>query len=396
MNVGVYYATYGHWTLALQQAGFNIKWQFQPNIKDPEKTDRRAQEILEANFPSVPYKTGSADFICGSPPCIGLSHANTKAGLDHWANVNFVEAFKFIGRRRPMFFLIEITPRILTMGKPLLERALTKVKGYDVHFRKFQIAEYGSPCKRKRVYILGARDRPWTFNILYGLPGRPSVGCASVLERFREKWDSHEPDKVMAYPMLNKHGEPLKGIFGTLHKRQLKPDEPTPTITGTTYRDVKHYALPTYKPKGRPCQVLKSELPSPTIHGQSFQDMLHYEVWRFLSIPEIQALMGFPDDYEFNPGKRKMKCQDYCKFIASGVEIRFTKYLLEYLKANFPKPMHKRLLSQLDPTAITQKWCGHCPNFLKIEETDREWRIIHCKLEPNTRCPKMKTGEELV
>ena len=173
-TASVHYACYGHWTLALQQAGIHVKQHYQPNIRNTDKPDKTSRAILKANFPSIPFLPGTGDLICGSPPCIGLSQANTKAGLDHWANRNFVKAFEWVKKVAPKTFLFEITPRILTMGRPLLDEALKLTRTYNVHIQKFQIADYGSPCKRKRVYILGIRtDCPPNFGFLGELPTKP-------------------------------------------------------------------------------------------------------------------------------------------------------------------------------------------------------------------------------
>jgi site-specific DNA-cytosine methylase len=301
LRIGVYYATYGHWTQALKQAGYTPVWHTQPNIADPNRCDSLATILLDLNFPDISLDvTAPVDFICGSPPCIGLSGANPKASPDHWANKNFVHFFATVEGLQPKAFLVEIVPQIFTRGKKLLDEALAKIPDYFVSHNIFQVAEYGSPAKRNRAYFLGVNMYKHGPSIEVGhlLNKSPYLSCSKVLEPVRAKWDAYAPDRRLLFPRRKPTGEKYNGPYSCLIKcnRKLKADEPAFTITGTTYENVTHY-------------------------GKD----------RFLSVEEQALLMGFPPSFKFCPPNRKFGAASYSKVIASGIDIRFTSKLLKVL-----------------------------------------------------------------
>jgi len=300
IKAGVYYATYGHWTLSLLNAGYNVKWQVQPDITNPSNYDRYASLLLQVNFPKIDYGVkGEVDIICGSPPCIGFSNANPKSGPDHWANKNFIECFKRISELDPDYFLVEMVQPIFTKGEATLSKALDYVEEYTITYKIFEVSEYGFPCIRKRVYFFGDKYNGNRVPLDL-LPKRGPVGCSEVLEPLREKWDNYKPDNIKLMSRYRKDGKLRAGPFSILQKsnRKLKPDKPTFTITGAACSGIIHYS----------------------------------EKDRFLALEEVATLMGFPPGYKFNL-KRKSIAQ-VCQIIASGIDIRFTTYLLKFLKEN--------------------------------------------------------------
>lgn len=296
IKAGVYYATYGHWTLSLLNAGYKVVWHFQPNIKEPRYRDSLASLILTTNFPRISQEVSKVNFICGSPPCIGFSRGNPKAGPKHWANKNFINCFKEIARIKPKWFLIEMVPRIYKVGKKYLALAMEQVSNYYIDDYIFEIDNYGCPARRKRVYFFGSLEKV-KFS-LGDLPTKPKIGCQEILEKYREKYDNFKADARILLSIYKVDGKTLrKGPFScALQKsRILKPNKPVFTITGMAYAN-----------------------------------MIHYSKRRFLAIPEIADLMGFPPNYKYV----KHHMQTIVRIIASGVDIRFTSYLLKYIKEN--------------------------------------------------------------
>jgi len=296
---GVYYATYGHWTQSLINAGYEVSWHVQPDIRNPKLTDLKASGVLLKNFPLISFGIGPVDLIVGSPPCIGLSLANKfKRSLIHWANKNFLTCFEEIVKLNSTYFLVEFVPPILTLGKPLLLKVLNllEISSYNIVMKVFNTEEYGSLAKRKRVYFLGSKLKIES-DILNLLPKLPQVGCQTALEPLKKYWDNYLPDDFELMSRYSKDGRLRKGAWSWLIKRRkLDPKDAAYTITGTTIRDV-----------------------------------LHYDKDRCLSLSEIASLMGFPLDYVFRvTGKESIS--KVCQMIGSGVDIRFTTYLLNYLK----------------------------------------------------------------
>lgn len=323
VKAGVYYATYGHWTLSLLNAGYEVAWHVQPDIKDPRWKDKTAELILQANFPKISTSIGeNVDIICGSPPCIGFSQGNPKSSPTHWANKNFVNCFNKIAELEPKYFLIEMVPPIFTKGKEVLKEALTKVKAYNIHYKIFEVKDYGSPAKRSRVYFYGIKNKH-DFNPLDRLPFKKPLPLKKILDPLKEKFDNYKPDNYLLQSIYRKDGTLIKGPFSVIEKgnRVLDPNGHMFTITSRAYRDT-----------------------------------IHYSTKRLLAIPEVSALMGFPPTYRF----MTRNISKMCNIIASGVDIRFTSYLLKYLKA--PKEFKKyklvvdlRLKANIDKSKLVKK-----------------------------------------
>ena len=305
------YACFGHWALALQSNGYKQLAVAQANVYDMDD-HKDSKDIHEANFQHVQWvnmaKTDSnmpyrPDMMVGSPPCIGMSGANPKAGPDHPANINFRRFWHDVAKVKPDDFIVEICEPVFTRGAALLAAGMNEVKkaGYDVIWSTFNVEDYGSPSIRRRPYFFGSRhlNRSSMDEAFAGLKPEKRTGCKDVLKDLEAEWDSARPDNVMLMSKYTVDGRRRMGPFRTLtdNRRVLDPTRPSPTVTGFLCESVFHYSRE-----------------------------------RLLAVPEIMRLMGFPDDFKFNPQNKRMNTVRYTKMIASGVQIDFTTKLLRRIK----------------------------------------------------------------
>ena len=310
------FACFGHWAIAAKASGFKLSAASQANVYDPG-TMQDAKDIHLGNpLPWADDKVWAshspadgelaisdvkADFMGGSPPCVGFSGANPMARPDHPANRNFVQFFKDVKAVRPDEFLVEICEPIFTRGSSVLKEALRYVRGYHVAYKLFDVEDYGSPSVRRRPYFFGSsRLKPATMEEALELPPSGSVGCRTVLKDLERKFNRYEPDSVMLMSKYLADGKTLRnGPFRTLtdHKRTLDPELPAPTVTGFSVESAFHYA------KG--------------VEGE-----------RLIAVPEVKRLMGFPDSFKLNVNDGRWNAVKYSKVIASGVQIGFTSKLM--------------------------------------------------------------------
>lgn len=105
------------------------------------------------------------DIVYGGPPCQPFSTGGLGKGKDDLRNMipDFVEALKTI---RPYCFLMENVPGLARKSnKYLFENILatfTKI-GYKVNWNILNSADYGVPQKRRRLFIIGCKDRILLF-----------------------------------------------------------------------------------------------------------------------------------------------------------------------------------------------------------------------------------------
>ncbi|QRV90058.1 DNA (cytosine-5-)-methyltransferase [Ceratobasidium sp. AG-Ba] len=124
------------------------------------------------------------DFICGGPPCQSFSGANRFKRDDDPRSAMVAAVLSAVEHYRPKYFLIENVPDALThklAGPPVragsadsedtLDSPINQIEqgilrflirtaldlGYSFRVGVLQAAQYGSPQRRRRAYILGAR-----------------------------------------------------------------------------------------------------------------------------------------------------------------------------------------------------------------------------------------------
>lgn len=320
----VFYATYGHFTKSILNAGIPVASHYQPNITiSPEnrmEQDRLSSMILNINFPNIPIQKphmaielhdpteylDNIDLMVGSPPCIGFSQANPNAREDHPANKHTLNFANWVMKVQPKYFLMEMVPNILTTGRSIWEKFNGIVRGpygYTCDYQIMEASEYGAAQKRKRLYIWGQRrDLSEIESPLCTLDKRPALTIDEVIPvELSAKFNSYEPDGKQLMSMYKKDGTGLRAGPFSLLSTEEKRKKRTLKWTGQMY----------------------------TIVGTSTCNCIHPSGKRFLSIPEIKLLMGFPVDYKL---PFKLNAQQACRVIASGVDVRFATYLLEHIK----------------------------------------------------------------
>jgi len=125
------------------------------------KLDKR--DIRKVNAPEVP----NCDGIIGGPPCQSWSEAGSLRGINDSRGQLFFDYIRILKDKRPKFFLAENVVGMLSSRhteavehiKSLFENA-----GYNLSITLINVADYGIPQDRKRVFYIGIRkDLGFTF-----------------------------------------------------------------------------------------------------------------------------------------------------------------------------------------------------------------------------------------
>ena len=102
------------------------------------------------------------DVILGGPPCQGFSYAGWR-NPDDKRNQLFRDFVEIVTTLKPKFFVMENVPGILTMkhGETIQEiiKAFAEAGYYVGTPLKLLAADFGVPQKRKRVILIGCRDK---------------------------------------------------------------------------------------------------------------------------------------------------------------------------------------------------------------------------------------------
>jgi len=226
-------------------------------------------DIKDISISDIPL----ADVIVGGFPCQGFSQANLLRTVDDERNDLYRFFLGAVVEKQPKYFIAENVRGILSLDSGRAIRRIVEDfenAGYLVTVTLANLADYGVPQTRQRVFIVGQRKDIGDTMLFHFPPithGRNGVPKSWV--SIKEALDGYpDPDKPNG--CINHVYSSYKVEFRdfTGH-RATDPDKPCPTI------------LARGNGKGGVCAIP------------------HYNGNRRLTIRESATIQTFPEDFEF-------------------------------------------------------------------------------------------------
>jgi DNA (cytosine-5)-methyltransferase 1 len=236
------------------------------------------------------------DLLIGGFPCQGFSMANPYRTETDERNKLYLEILRILNQKKPSYFILENVKGILNMGgydseldkknktgrivKNIVEEL--KICGYKVQYKLFEFKKFNIPQKRERVIFIGVRNDidfeiKWPIESNTELTLKDAIGDLPI-------------DYINEIQHIGtKHKCNVNGFLGN---RELKWDEPSPTITG----------------RG-------GGSGGPVIHN-------HPSLKRRLTVRECARIQTFPDNFIFKGSLSSMYKQ-----IGNAVSCNFSVYL---------------------------------------------------------------------
>lgn len=195
------FAGVGGFRLGLEAEGFEVCWS---NQWEPGKKRQVASQVYEYRFGSEGHvnrnlvevveelQSGNIvlpdfDLLVGGFPCQDYSVAKAKSqshGIAGKKGVLWWEIFKLLDIKRPKYVLLENVDRLLTSPSTqrgrdfaVMLESLTEL-GYEVEWKVVNSAHFGSPQRRKRVYIFA--KQAGGFNNSQAFMENQSVLCRAL------------------------------------------------------------------------------------------------------------------------------------------------------------------------------------------------------------------------
>jgi len=183
MNVASFFSGIGGFDLGLEKAGCHIVFQCEINKFD--------QQVLIKHWPNVPkhddIKTLTPDNIpnsdiwCAGFPCQDVSLANNgkREGLNGKRSGLFHTFAELVQQRYPRWILLENVPGLLSSQKGEDFRTIiSKLDelGYGVAWRVFDAKFFGTPQRRRRVFIVASHQSICSSKVLFD-DSRASITC---------------------------------------------------------------------------------------------------------------------------------------------------------------------------------------------------------------------------
>jgi DNA (cytosine-5)-methyltransferase 1 len=298
VNIVSLFSGTGGLDLGLIQSGNTIVWANDID-EDATVTYRNnigehiiCDDIKNINFADMP----EADVIVGGFPCQGFSQANLLRSIEDERNQLYRFFYRAIKRKQPKFFIAENVRGLLSLGGgDIIKQIVSDFKkaGYIVKVTLVNMANFGIPQTRQRVFIIG-QHKDLGETMLFQFPKetyrkdgnpKPWVSIKSTLEHYPD------PDKPNDYlnHIYSSYKVEYRNFTG---HRVTNPAKPSPTI------------LARGNGKGGVCAIP------------------HYNGKRRLTIRESAAIQTFPDDFEFIGQMNSCYRQ-----IGNAVPVRFAKLL---------------------------------------------------------------------
>lgn len=133
--------------------------------------DKRS--IVDVTADDIPE---GIDMLIGGPPCQAYSESGMKRGESDERGRLFFEYTRLLREIKPKVCLAENVRGILTKRHEATYEKIIKEydeAGYDLHFFKFQLSDFGIPQDRERVFFIGTRKDLGIKSLRLDLPKLP-------------------------------------------------------------------------------------------------------------------------------------------------------------------------------------------------------------------------------
>lgn len=303
---------------------------YRKNICNQGQTTLYNDDILKLDPYHLSAKhfpnNSECDLLLGGPPCQGFStHRINGAGVGDPRNTLIYRYFDFVRALRPKAFLMENVPGLLwPRHNDYLQKfyELGELEGYTLHEPiTLDARDFGVPQRRKRVFILGVRDR----NCLANLEWPP---CSTHSEQNVDKvnrWVSCK-DAFLPAPASDPNDLHMK------HNDELiRAFENTP-LNGGSRRDSGR-TLRCHKNHDGHKDVygrIDSRLPAPTMTtaciNPSKGRFVHPTEHHGITVRQAARIQTFPDTFVFEGGLTAAGKQ-----IGNAVPVKMAEIIIKQL-----------------------------------------------------------------
>lgn len=329
------FAGAGGLSLGLSNAGFDMKLGIEK--------DKYAASTLQQNNPNkkvivediqklspltVLKKNGlnpsEIDLIAGGPPCQGFSKSNMRSRtIENPLNALYLEYFKFVKSIKPETFLFEnvagltLQPHEVQYSEIL---NLAKKLGYKTQSAVVDSCNYGVPQQRKRVLIVGTKQKG--ENIFSNENGRSVTTVRDAISDlpFVENGNNldempyHKNKRLSQYQekMRRDNGKKVHNNIVTRNS-ELILERYKHIPEGGNWENIPPSLMKNYK-NPQNCHGwiyyrLKWDSPSVVISNFRKNMLIHPGYDRGLTVREAARLQSFPDNYIFYGTKESQQQQ---------------------------------------------------------------------------------------
>lgn len=306
--------------LGFEQAGFDIIY--------ANEYDKKIWATYEANHSSYLDKRDirsikssevpECDGIIGGPPCQSWSEAGALKGIEDARGQLFYDYIRILKEKQPKFFLAEnVSGMLATRHKSAVDniKKMFADAGYDLTVNLINVADYGIPQDRKRVFYIGFRkDLNIKFN--FPVPTKEHVSLKQAIGDLQSTAIS-ALEKNKANPNLSvTNHEYFVGSYSTIfmsRNRVRQWDECGFTVQAS----------------GRQAQLHPQAPVMPQISKNKHEFVKGKEsLYRRMTVRECARIQTFPDTFKFIYEDVDMGY----KMVGNAVPVKMAKIIAEEIK----------------------------------------------------------------
>lgn len=297
--------------------------------------------VPPSTWENVPHlqnlKKNNYDLLYANCPCSSLSQINRNASVDGANNVQFYRVFEVIKNVEPKAFIIENAPTFIKLGYPILLDCVEQLTDkYKFTVIRDHAGSHGVPMKRLRTLLVGWHKDYFNSEIpLLKMKRSPQTTVKDAIGDLYDKPLGSIPNHDL---IPHRGWQEFEHLYHTVKPNSSIMlsimdmwDEIKDTVTDTSYIN----QITTAKAKKEKGQNIWDK--SPWRSGEndaapsltSVTELIHPIHNRPYTIREYARLMGYPDDFIFEPEKSET---EIIQALAQGVPAPFIEYISSEIK----------------------------------------------------------------
>lgn len=247
MNVLDLFSGPGGLSIGLQRAGFSVRAAVEFNRDAMSTYARHTSEAQHFNedIRGVGFSQfrGKIDLVAGGPPCQPFSMGGARKATADVRNM-VPEFIRCVAEVQPYMFLMENVPGLtLSSVRPYFDGVLHELAalGYHLNWSIVNSADFGVPQKRRRLFVLGCKDRTLR------LPA-PTHGPGLMFPHPRSRdFLTHDPKGIVPASLVkfakapDLRPNPYAGHVYNGGGRPIDPDGPCHTILASSGGSKTHW-----------------------------------------------------------------------------------------------------------------------------------------------------------
>lgn len=291
MNIVSLFAGAGGLDLGFKQAGFNIIYanEYDPTIWSTYRKNHSCH-LDERDIRKIEsYEIPDCDGIIGGPPCQSWSEAGALKGIEDARGQLFYDYIRILKDKQPKFFLAEnVVGMLSSRHSDAVEniKNMFRQSGYDLTVTLVNVADYGIPQDRKRVFYIGFRK---DLQINFIFPKAPMIH-KTLKDAIWDLRNSAVPALEKNYANQNTiiaNHEYFQGGYSTIfmsRNRVREWNKPGFTVQASGRQTQLHPQAPIMHKVGKNKHIFA----------------IGYEhLYRRMTVRECARLQTFPDDFDF-------------------------------------------------------------------------------------------------